>query len=151
MIRATGCVALGLALVVIGCDKRGSTQDTARFRVEALDRSTVNLIPSPGQLPFCLAFSASDSGVVRLLTMTGQNEAIVCDPGVPIGGVSYRIPDEDGHVRLIVVFTDQAIEAAPLASQVREISYKRGKVTGMDLRAPGTITVDSIEFNPPPR
>ncbi len=71
----------------------------------------------------------------------------------PISRSAARLtasPPEEGPVRIIVVFADQQIEATPIAAQVREISYKQRKVNGMDLRAPGTVTVESIDFLPAP-
>jgi hypothetical protein len=143
--------ALALLPVVVAACSAPSAPESERFTLRRLGPEQIEVLPSAGQLPFCMAFSASDRGVVRHLTMTPQNEALQCEAGKAIGGVNFRIPADEGPVRIIVVYTDAQIEASPIAAQVREISYKQRKVTGMDLRAPGTVAVGSVDFTPTAR
>jgi hypothetical protein len=137
-------------VAALACTPPATKPDGERFRIERLGPASIQILPNVGQLPYCLAFTASDRGVVRLLTMSAKNEAFKCDANQPVGAVPFRVPPEEGPVRVIVVFSDQQIEATPIAAQVREISFKQRKVNGMDLRAPGTITVESIAFVPAP-
>jgi hypothetical protein len=140
-----------ILLALTACTPAASKQpEGVRFRIERLGPASIQILPNVGQLPYCMAFTASDRGVVRLLTMSAKNEAFKCDAGQPVGGTNYHVPPEEGPVRVIVVFADQQIEATPIAAQVREISFKQRKVNGMDLRAPGTVTVESIDFVPAP-
>src|SRR5262249_47542107 len=114
--------ALALAsAAAVACTPPANKPDGERFRIERLGPASIQILPNGGQLPYCLAFTASDHGVVRLLTMSAKNEAFKCDANQPAGGIHYRVPPEEGPVRVIVVFSDQQIEATPIAAQVREI------------------------------
>ncbi|HVY47743.1 MAG TPA: hypothetical protein VHB21_17765, partial [Minicystis sp.] len=140
---------VGLAALV-ACNAPPAKPDAPRFTIEREGGVAVRLVPAAGQLPYCLAFSAADSGTVRLLTMSPKNEALPCPAGKPIGDVTFRIPPDEGHVRLFVVFADTAVEASAIAAQIRELAVKQKKVGGMDLRAPGTIAVGTADFTPNP-
>ena len=143
--RIVGVVALGLALAA--CDKRPA-EPASRVRLELVSPGEVRLVPEAGQLPNCLEFTASDTGVVRLLTMNEAGAAAPCPAGQPIGGVTFRIPKEEGHFRILVVFADTAVESRAIASEVRELATHGKPVTGMDLRAPGNVAVGTVDFTP---
>jgi hypothetical protein len=143
-------VAPLLVVALTACTPAANKPDGERFRLERVGPASIQILPNSGQLPYCLAFTASDRGVVRLLTMSAKNEAFKCEANQAVGGMPFRVPPDEGPVRVIVVFADQQVEATPIAAQVREISFKQRRVNGMDLRAPGTVTVESIEFVPAP-
>jgi hypothetical protein len=143
-------LALLVTLAIAGCTPETTKPEGLRFRLERVGPASIQILPNVGQLPYCLAFTASEHGVVRLLTMSAKNEAFKCDANQAVGGMPFRVPPDEGPVRVIVVFSDQQIEATPIAAQVREISFKQRKVNGMDLRAPGTVTVESVDFTPAP-
>lgn len=137
---------LALAIVVVACSKPAPAP--SRVRVEREGSASFRVSPTAGQLPFCLVFSTSSKGVVRQLTMSPKNASVDCTAGAPIGGVTYTAPPSDGATRVYVVFSDQAIEATPIAQQIHEIAEHGGVVTAMDLRAPGQLAIDSFELAP---
>ena len=108
----------------------------------------VQVVPAAGQLPFCLVFTASERGVVRQLTMTAEGLSLPCAAGEPIGKVTYRIPPAEGKVRVYVVFSDQAMKASPIATQIHELFTNGQPLTAMDLRAPGAVHLEALEFTP---
>ncbi|HSN97741.1 MAG TPA: hypothetical protein VLS89_05560, partial [Candidatus Nanopelagicales bacterium] len=68
--------------------------------------------------------------------------------GQPIGGLTYRIPAAEGKVRIYVLFSDQPVKADPIAAQVYEVASTGRLVTAMDLRVPGKVQVEALEFTP---
>jgi hypothetical protein len=137
--------ALVLALLPLSA----CTQPPASHRAEivALGPSTIQVVPAEGQLPFCLLYSASETGVVRQLTMSEAASSFECPARQPIGGVRYEIPKGEGKVRIYVIFSDKKLEAAPVSAQVHEMG-RRGGLTAMDLRAPGNVVLETLEFTP---
>jgi hypothetical protein len=143
-----GRAVVGIALALVACDGKRAPEAASRVRIELVSPGEIRLVPEVQQLPNCLAFTASDAGVVRLLTMNEAGAAAPCPAGQPIGGVSFRIPKQEGHVRIIVVFADTAVESRAIAAEVRELATRGKPVTGMDLRAPGNVAVGTIDFTP---
>jgi hypothetical protein len=117
------------------------------MQVRRLGGAVVEFVPAPGQLPFCLVYSMSERGVVRQLTMTHENKSVPCEPNAPLLGLSFRIPLEEGSVRLYSVFSDQKLNAASIGEQIFELSGRRS-VSAMDLRAPGKIALEVTDFVP---
>jgi hypothetical protein len=136
---------LGLLLVALGCKE--PAQSVHRIELRKVDGELVELVPLPGTTPHCLAFSISQNGVVRQLTMNQENTSLDCVPGQPMGGERFRIPAREGKVRIYVLFSDQKLEAQPIADQIHEFARKPD-LTVLDLRAPGRILTDVVEFVP---
>jgi hypothetical protein len=136
---------LGLVLVALSCKEPAPS--VRRVELHKASGELVELVPMAGTPPNCLAFSISASGVVRQLTMNSDGTSFECSPGQPIGGERFRIPAREGKVRIYVLFSDQKLEAAPIADQLHELARKPD-LTVLDLRAPGRIVTDVVEFVP---
>src|SRR5262245_5771448 len=111
-------IVLGLAM---GCSTQGAAPDR-RVTLQEVGGSTVKLLPTADQLPFCLVFTVSEKGIVRQLTMTSMNHSVPCSAGKPIGDVAYRIPPSEGNVRIHVLFSDRKLDATPIGAQVHELA-----------------------------
>lgn len=140
--------SFGLCVAAIGaCSSKPPAPK--RVEVRAVGPASIELIPAAGLPPFCLAYTVAAKGIVRQLTPLDPNEAIPCPAGEPIGGTRYQIPPAEGSVRIHVVFSDRAIDGRPIAAQVRELGATPG-FSGMDLRAPGNVLLETTAFTPSP-
>jgi hypothetical protein len=140
-----GILAIGVSLM--GCTPSKSSAPK-RAWIEELGGSTVNIIPAEGQPPYCLVFTVSAKGVVRQLTMNRENTSVPCEAKKPIGGVSYRIPVAEGKIRAHILFSDRKLEAGPMATQIHELAGENPQFTALDLRAPGQVMIETLEFTP---
>jgi hypothetical protein len=133
-------------LVLAACS---SSREAAPHRatLEVTGPASIKILPSAGQAPYCLVFTVSEKGVSRQLTMSQANESIPCPAGAPVGGTEYRIPAAEGAVRVHVIFSDRALDATPIAAQVRELG-KSPAFSAMDLRAPGQVSLETLAFSP---
>ncbi len=138
-----------LVLLVAACAPRasGSTEAAPRATIQAVGPASIKILPAERQPPYCLAFTASEHGIVRQLTMTAANESVPCAAGEPLGGTEYRIPPGEGKVKVYVVFSDRKLDALPVGVQIHELG-KGGSLTAMDLRAPGQVVLETLEFEP---
>ncbi|MCY1080918.1 hypothetical protein [Archangium lansingense] len=143
--RAVAVVALG----AVGCTQEQKPTMTARAELKTMGGSTVEIIPKEGQHPYCMLFTVSEKGIIRQLTMTRENRSIKCDTGKRIYNSSFRIPVEEGKVRAYVFFSDQRIQAGSVAQQLNDLREKP-RLTAMDFRLPGSVTVEMLEFTPQP-
>jgi hypothetical protein len=109
--------------------------------------NTFELIPAEGQLRYCLVFTRSETGVIRQLTMTHENRSVSCEAQKPIGGIRYRIPVNEGPVKVHIFFSDQPLNAGALAQDLYE---RKGDPSfhPIDLRLPGKVVVQTLEFTP---
>lgn len=139
---AVAVLALGA-----GCTKGGNDGPPARAEVRRVSGSTMEVVPRDGQLPYCLLFTVSQKGIIRQLTMTRENRSIKCESGRPIANTSFRVPTQEGMVKVYVIFSDQRIQAGSVAQQLYELR-ERPRVTGMDFRLPGQAFVEQLEFAP---
>ncbi len=121
-----------------------------RVELRKLGGESIEIVPLAGAPSSCLVFSVAQSGVVRQLTMNADDTSMDCEPGKPIGGQPFRIVAREGKVRIYTVFSDQKLAAAPIAEQIHELADK-ADLTGLDLRAPGRVTTDVLEFVPEAR
>ncbi|WP_224365238.1 hypothetical protein [Hyalangium versicolor] len=138
---AVAALALGA-----GCNK-GNEGAPTRAQVRKVSGATMEVVPSDGQLPYCLLYTVSQKGIIRQLTMTRENRSIKCDAGKPIANSSFRVPLQEGPVKVYVFFSDQRIQAGSVAQQLFELQG-RDRVTGMDFRLPGQAFVEMLEFTP---
>ena len=138
-----------VALGAVGCQKQEKPAVPTRAELRSLGGSTVEFIPKDGQHPFCLLYTVSEKGIIRQLTMTRENRSIKCEPGKRIYNSSFRIPVEEGKVRAYIFFSDQRINAGSVAQQLYDLRDKE-RVTAMDFRLPGAVSVEMLEFMPKP-
>jgi hypothetical protein len=107
----------------------------------------MEVVPNEGQLPYCLLYTVSQKGVIRQLTMTRENRSIKCDAGKPIANSSFRVPVQEGPVKVYVIFSNERVQAGSVAQQLFELQG-RERITGMDFRLPGQAFVEMLEFIP---
>lgn len=136
------------AVVAVGC-KQGTTAASARAELVTAGGATMQLIPTEGQHPYCMVFTVSEKGVIRQLTMTRENRSIKCEPGKPVAHARFRVPVEEGKVRVYMFFTDQRVQAGSVAQQLNDLRDKPA-LTAMDFRLPGSAAVEVLEFTPQP-
>jgi len=140
--------SIGACSLLAGCSRGPSASTGARrASLQALGPASIVILPGERQPPYCLAFTAAEQGTVRQLTMAPANESIPCPAGEPLGGTEYRIPPGEGKVRVYVIFSDRKLDATPIGAQIRELG-KGGSLTAMDLRAPGQVLLETLEFEP---
>lgn len=137
---------VGCLLLSIACMREG---DVPKERATLLRTggTTFHLVPSPGQLPYCLAFTHSATGVTRQLTMSAQNVSFDCKSGKPVGGRAFKVPVEEGAVKMYVLFSSEPINAASVAQQLLD-QQDLAKLSVMDLRLPGRAELATLEFAP---
>lgn len=146
-------LAAGLILV-IGCTGGSNTQPVKkRAELRVLNGSTIEVAPTEGQLPFCLLFTITEHGkppTIRQLTMTHENKSVPCEANRAIGGISYRIPIEEGKIRVLTFFSDRKLVAGSVAQQIYELASNNPRWNTLDLRLPGEVRVETLEFDPQP-
>jgi hypothetical protein len=107
-----------------------------------------SVVPAPGQLPLCLIMEVR-RGAVRPLAATEDGQSLPCSAGAAIGEKTFTPAQKDDY-RVFVIFSDRALKADTVAQQ---ISDRLGEgmnvqVTAMDLRAPGQVTLQSLDVRP---
>jgi hypothetical protein len=146
MTRWTWAVAV-VAVVATGCQGQQKPAAPARAELKSMGGSTVEFIPKEGQHPYCLLYTVSEKGVIRQLTMTRENRSIKCEAGKRIYNSSFRVPVEEGKVQAYIFFSDQRIQAGSVAQQLYDLRNKP-RLTAMDFRLPGAVTMERLEFTP---
>jgi hypothetical protein len=122
-----------------------SSDPTARVELRKVTGDTVQIVPAAGSLPYCLVFTHS-AKVTRQLTISKSNQSVKCPAGQPVLGQTYRIPAEEGPVKIQVFLSDQRLEAVSVASQLTEMDQP--SFNPIDMRLPGKVVVQSIPFTP---
>ncbi|MDC0709604.1 hypothetical protein POL68_14125 [Stigmatella sp. ncwal1] len=139
--------AAAVLVLGVGCTREGKEGPAARAEIRRVSGSTMEVVPNDGQLPYCLLYTVSQKGVIRQLTMTRENRSIKCETGRPIANTSFRIPAQEGPVKVYVIFSDQRIPAGSVAQQLYELR-DRHNVSGMDFRLHGQAFVEQLDFIP---
>ncbi|MHA7633117.1 hypothetical protein [Corallococcus sp. M7] len=148
MTRWTGWLTvMVLGAGFVGCDDAKPPAKVVRALVKRTGLATMEIIPVEGQLPYCLLFTTSEKGVIRQLTLTRENRSIRCEANRPIANTHFRVPVQEGKVRVYVFFSDEPVQANWVARQLYELR-DRERITAMDLRLPGRIFVETLEFTP---
>jgi hypothetical protein len=138
--------AIAAAIALAACGQKVSPA-ARRASLEVVGPASIKVIPAPQQYPFCLVYTASEKGIIRQLTMSPKNESFECKPGEPVGGTPYLIPANEGKVRVYVIFSDRKLDATPIGASVHEMG-KSPTFNAMDLRAPGLVVMETLEFSP---
>jgi hypothetical protein len=141
-----GAVLAALGLLVSCADEKKSDSQ-ARVTLRKVTGTSFELVPSDKQLPNCLVFTISANGVIRQLTMSRDNVSYSCPAGRPIGGHSYRVPLDEGTVKVHVLFSSQRVNAASIAQQLLDLR-DRAQIASIDLRLPGQAAIETIPFTP---
>jgi len=137
-------VAAAALFGLVACSRSGTP--TQRVELRRISGDTVQIVPSAGQMQYCLVFTHSGKGVVRQLTMSKSNNSVKCPAGEPVLGQAYRIPVEEGPVKIHVFFSDQRLEAASVANQLNDMSNV--SFNPIDFRLPGRVVVETLDFTP---
>lgn len=139
------CGAL-LMLWVSGCaEKKAPT--VRRAEVRKVSGEVVEIVPAPDQFRYCLVFTTARNGVIRQLTIRRDNQSVRCDAGLPIGRTTYRIPADEGPVKIHIFFSDQRLDATSVASQIAD-SVGMPDFNPMNFRLPGRVYVETLEHTP---
>jgi hypothetical protein len=139
-------VGVCAALLMAGCTKPRLAPAAQRMEVRTVTGNTVQFIPGRDQLPYCLIYTQSDKGVTRQMTMTQSNQSVPCPAGEPVLGLRFRIPADEGRVRVRVLFSDMRLQAAEVAEQVVEMDNPT--FNPINLRLPGRVLLESMDFIP---
>jgi hypothetical protein len=73
---------------------------------------------------------------------------VKCEAGQPIGNVSFRVPKEEGKVKVLVFFSDRRLNAGSLAQQIYELASEGKQFYPYDLRLEGDVKIETLEFEP---
>lgn len=140
-------LALLVAVVAVlaGCTK--APPPARRATLQRTGGTTFELLPAEGQYEHCLAYTVSRSGLIRQLTMSRRNESFHCKPGEPVGGHAFRVPLNEGPVKVYVLFSSMEVNAASVSQQILD-ARDRQKLNVMDMRLPGAATLDTLDFTP---
>jgi hypothetical protein len=130
----------------MSCTHSGDAPKT-RAEVRRTGGTTFELVPASEQLPYCLAFTHSRKGITRQLTMSSANLAFECPAGKPVGGRAFKVPLDEGPVKLHVLFSSDRIDATTVAEQLLDQNTLEA-VSVMDLRLPGRAALETLEFTP---
>jgi len=141
-------VFFGLALLG-GC-KSDKPQAPTSQRVTLVQKgpAQIELLPTEGQPPYCFVFTIAEKGPIRHLTLLEDKLSPDCPAGQPIAGNVFRIPPREGKVKILVIFSDRPLEADSMAAQINDLINQKQPITAMDLRAPGRVVIDTLEFTP---
>ncbi|HEY8207930.1 MAG TPA: hypothetical protein VIG99_10650 [Myxococcaceae bacterium] len=141
-------IAVGFTLgaLLLACPAPPEVKHRAELR--SAGGSTIQVIPAADQLPYCLVFTISEGKVVRQLTMNRDNKSVKCEANQPIGNVSFRVPKEEGKVKVLVFFSDRKLQAGSLAQQIYELAAEGKPFYPYDLRLAGDVKIETLEFEP---
>ncbi|NMO15540.1 hypothetical protein HPC49_07515 [Pyxidicoccus fallax] len=140
-------VVMAAVALCAGCEGNKKEDRPTRAQLRRTGPATVEVVPTDGQLPYCMLYTVSEKGVIRQLTLTRENRSIRCDPKKPVANTSFRIPVQEGKVRMYIFFSDDRIPAGPVAQQLYDLRGQ-DRINAMDLRLPGRVFVETLEFTP---
>jgi hypothetical protein len=79
--------------------------------------------------------------------MTKGQQSVPCPAGAPVMGLTFRIPEDEGKVKIYTFFSDRRLTAASVSEQLVEIGDSAA-LTPMNLRLPGQVMLDVEEYDP---
>jgi hypothetical protein len=139
---------LPLLLLPFGCSQAPPPPAPARVSLVQKGPASIELLPLAGQPPNCLVFTVAEYGPIRHLTMLEDKRSPDCPAGAPILGTAFRIPPREGKVKIYVIFSDRFLESDSIAKQMDDLVRQKQAITAMDLRAPGSVVLETLEFTP---
>lgn len=147
--RSAATFVLLAGLLLAACtSSEGVPKAAPRAELRKLGGANIEIVPREGQHPYCLIYTVSATGLVRLLTQTEELESVSCEAGKPVGGVRYHIPFLEGRARIIVIFSDRVVKAGPIAQRISEIAGDGRRMNAFDFRVPGQVAIDELDFMP---
>ncbi len=139
-------LVMSLVAMISSCAKAPEAADN-RVTLRRTGGTTFQIVPGEGQLPYCLAYTVSRTGLTRQLTMSKSNQSFACEPNAPIGKRTFRVPQSEGPVKVHVLFTSQPINAASVSQDLLD-AKDRQTPSAMNLRLPGKASLNTIDFVP---
>jgi hypothetical protein len=136
-----------LSVGLNSCNEPKPVERPVRAQLRRTGPALMEVVPSEGQLPYCMLYTVSERGVIRQLTLTRENRSIKCDAGKPIANTSFRVPAQEGKVKVYIFFSDDRIQAGPVAQQLYDLRGQ-DRINAMDMRLPGRVFVEVLEFQP---
>lgn len=137
-------IIASLAVVFLaGCHGSSSTP-VHRMTLDKVTADTFRVVPTQGQLPYCLVFTRAKSGTLRQLTMVTDNRSVKCPAGKPVLGLTFRAPVSEGPVKVLAFFSDKRINAG----RITEVLSEKPNATALDFSLPGQVFVASDVFTP---
>lgn len=137
----------GLLLGALACEKPAPPPQAKRASIGRTGGTTFEIVPAEGQHPWCLAYTVSRSGLTRQLTMSRSNQSYECAAGRPLGGHAYKVPLNEGPVRVFVFFTSQPVNAASVSQQILDATDRQA-ISIMNMRLPGQAHLEVLDFAP---
>jgi hypothetical protein len=134
-------------LGVVACEKPAPAPPQKRATLNRTGGTTFELIPTAGQQEHCLAYTVSRSGLTRQLTMSRSNLAFECAPGRPIGGHPFKVPLNEGPVKIFIFFSSEHLNAGSVSQQLLD-APDRQALSVMNMRLPGKAALEVLEFTP---
>lgn len=138
-------LSLALVTLVSACSKPAAP--AKRVALNRTNGTTFELVPSEGQGQYCLAYTVSTSGLVRQLTMSKTNMSFECPAGRNIGRHPFRVPLNEGPVKVYVLFTSQPVNAGSVSQQIIDADNRQA-LSAMNLRLPGSASLETLDFVP---
>jgi hypothetical protein len=139
-------LAVGTLQALAGCEKSTGAQ-VKRVQLRRTGGTTFELLPAEGQHEHCLAYTVSRGGLMRQLTMSRKNESFHCPAGQAIGSHAFKVPLNEGPVKVFVLFSSLPVNAGSVSQQLLD-SGNRQAVNVMDLRLPGAAAMETLDFTP---
>lgn len=139
-----------LAVLAVGassCEEPKKAERPARAQLRRTGPTLMEVVPTEGQLPYCMLYTISERGVIRQLTLTRENRSIKCEANKSIANTSFRVPVQEGKVKVYIFFSDDRIQAGPVAQQLYDLRGQ-DRINAMDMRLPGRVFVEVLEFQP---
>jgi hypothetical protein len=139
------CGALLVTWISACSEKKAPT--VRRAEIRKVSGEVIEIVPTPDQFPYCLVFTTAGNGVIRQLTIRRDNRSVRCEARAPIGRTTYRIPADEGPVKVHIFFSDQRLDASSVASQIAE-SVGTPDFNPVNFRLPGRVYVQTLEYVP---
>lgn len=139
-------IVIASLFLAVACEKPSSASNK-RASLNRTGGTTFEIIPSADQHQNCLVYTVSRSGLTRQLTMSRNNQSFDCVAGRPIGGHAYKVPLNEGPVRVYVFFTSQKVNAAAVSQELLD-APDRQALSAMNMRLPGSVTLETLDFAP---
>lgn len=139
------CLVVAFAMTFAACNEKPAA--TKRAELKRTGGTTFEVVTGQGQFPYCLLYTVSKSGLTRQLTMSRTNMSFECPAGKPIGKHPYKVPLNEGPVRVYVFFTSQPVNAASVSQQILDAA-DRQTLSIMNMRLPGNAALEVLDFEP---
>ncbi len=144
-------LAVALLPLFLACTEQGRPAEK-RMEVKKTGPAMIQVVPAAGQFPYCIVYTIAENGTVRQLTMGRYNESWKCDPGKPLGNRTFRVPIDEGKIRVLTIFSDKKLAIGPVSDQLFDLVHTHrddlSRLQLTDMRLPGKVNIEWGEFVP---